>query len=125
MRRLTVAAALILVATLSTSVWASCLAEIGMTASEQMSCCESGDNTCPMHRKVQNCCEWESQRHIQIGVAVHDLGRPVLNPPALMPTAVPAAFVPVVVKLSHLIPSRDILKGPSPPAYLAGSAFLV
>src|SRR5262245_20230396 len=123
MRRLTVAAALMLVATLTTSVWASCMAETGMTASEQMACC--GDDTCPMHRTVQDCCKWESQRHIQVGVATHDIARSVLNPPVLVPARVPTSFVAVLVKLSHPISSRDVLKGPSPPAYLAGSAFLV
>jgi hypothetical protein len=125
MRRLTVGVALMLVATLSTSVWASCMAEIGMTASEQMACCQSGHEKCPMHRTDPNCCQWESHRHVQVSIATHDLGRSVVNPPALMPAAVPASFVPVPVRRSQPISSRDILKGPSPPAYLAGSAFLV
>jgi hypothetical protein len=125
MRRLTVAVALMLVATLSTSVWASCMAEIGMAASEQMACCESGHEKCPMHRTAPDCCQWENQRHIQVNVAIHDLGRSLLNPPALTPVAVPDSFVSVFVRSSQPISARDILKGPSPPAYLAGSAFLI
>jgi len=122
MRRLTVAAALMLVATLTTPLWASCIADVAMTPSEQIACC--GDDTCPMHRTVQDCCTWESQLHILTSVATHDFAGSVLNPPPLVSTLVPASFVPVLVRRSQPISSRDILKGPSPPAYLAGSAFL-
>lgn len=125
MRRLTVAAALMLVATLTTSVWASCMAEAAMTTREQMACCEFGHDKCPMQSTQRDCCQLESHRHIQVSVATHDLARTVLNPPALTPTPVPASLVPVVVRRSQTSSSSDILKGPSPPAYLAGSAFLV
>jgi len=124
-RRLTVAVAVMLVASVTTSAWANCIAEIGMTAGAQMACCEHGHDKCPMHRTAESCCQGESQRHVQVNAATHELLQSIVSPPALVVVAFPATVVPPVARLSRVTSARDTLKGPDPPPYLVGSAFLV
>ena len=125
MRRLSAAIALLLVVTVSTSVYASCMADMDMAESAQMACCDHGHDKCPMHGTPKSCCEGESQRHHQLTTATHELAGSVVNPPALLSTVVPVAPAPATVRLSHLSSANDVLKGPDPPPYLLGSAFLV
>ena len=125
MRRLTVAVALMLVASMAASAWASCMSEIGMTAEAQMACCQHGHDKCPMRQTTDDCCKLDSQRHAQLNVATHELARSDVHPPALLPAIGLASFVPVFARLSGPLSEHDVLKGPSPPPYLSGSAFLV
>ena len=124
-RRLTVVVALMLVTSLTASAWASCMAGIGMTAKAQMACCKAGHEKCPMRGTAEDCCKTEARRQHQVTVATHELVRSMVHPPAWVPAVIPAAFVPVLVRVSRLTFAGDVLKGPSPPRYLLDSAFLI
>jgi len=124
MRRLTIATAVMLVVSLAASAWVSCMAELATTASAQMACCNAGHDKCPMHGTADGCCKAESQRQPQVSAATHEVARPILTPPALV-AVIPVLFVRVPGGLSRAPAARDTLKGPSPPPYLLGSAFLI
>ena len=114
-----------LVASLATSAWTSCVGGPDMTAKAQMACCKSGQHNCPMHGSAEGCCKVEGQRQQQVSVATHDLARFPLNPPFLAARIIATSFVPQFVPFARFASPRDTLKGPSPPPYLLGSAFLI
>jgi hypothetical protein len=113
-----------LLASMATSAWASCLAEIGMSPAAQMLCCKGGHDKCPMHNTAADCCKAQGQRHPDVSVATHEGSAGVMNPPAVVATFVVPA-VPPIHQLSQSTFDRDVLKGPDPPPYLLGSAFRV
>jgi hypothetical protein len=123
--RLVVAVALMLVVSMATSAWASCMAEIGMKPEAQMACCQDGHDNCPMHGTAADCCAAEGQRQEQVSAAVHQAPRSLVNPPAVLPTPIPVPLEALVLRPWQTTFERDALKGPSPPPYLLGSAFLV
>jgi hypothetical protein len=123
-RRLTAAIGLVLVVSISASVWARCIADFGMTPAEQMACCKDGHGKCPMHNTAADCCKAESQRHQQVSFATHESVRSAVHPPAIV-AILPVAIAPVAVPFSHTTFERAVLKGPDPPPYLLGSAFRV
>jgi hypothetical protein len=115
----------LLVASISASVWANCIAEIGMKPSAQMLCCKDGHDKCPMHNTAADCCKVEGQRHQEASFATHETATSVVNPPAIFATPVALAVTPTLIPLPQSTFNLDVLKGPDPPPYLVGSAFLV
>jgi hypothetical protein len=124
-RRLTFTVVCLLVASLTTSASAICMAEPIVSAKAQMACCQAGHQHCPMHGRASDCCKTERQRQEQAVAATHEPGRSTLTPPAEVSSILPVIFVPVLELASRFTADRDVLKDPSPPQYLLGSAFLI
>ena len=124
LRRLTAVIALMLVASMGASVWASCMADVAMNPEEQMACCKNGHDKCPMRNTAADCCKTESQRHQQVSFAIHESSSSVVHAPAIVAT-IAVVIVPTAIQLSQSTFERDVLKGPDPPPYLLGSAFRV
>ena len=124
MRSLTVAFVLMLVTSLTTSAWASCIADAAMPAKAQMACCKAGHDKCPMHGSAKDCCKTEGQKQQQLSAATHEIARSPVSTPALTATISPVAL-PSAVVAPNFAPQHDVLKGPSGPTYLLISALLI
>ena len=119
--------AVLLMASIGSLAWATCMADLDMTAGEQMACCAGGHDSCPMAGSAESCCKLEGQRQQERSVATHEQVRSVFGAPAAATVTMVAdvSFAPVLVRFARIASPHDVLKGPSPPPYLLGSAFLI
>ncbi len=125
-RRLTVGLVLMLVASLATSAWASCMADSAMTPKAQMACCKGGQDKCPMADVTENCCKTDAQRHPEASIATYELlGQFTLNAPALVGVVSHTGTAMIVVQTPVFASTRDVLKRPAAPPYLLASALLI
>ncbi len=124
-RPLTFGFVLMLLASMATSVWANCIADMAMTPKAQMACCTNGHDKCPMKGTAEDCCKTEAQKHEQASVATHESASPIVHAPSsVLAVAATVLETPSVPAPTFSSP-KDVLKRPSGPPYILHSALLI
>ena len=124
-RRLTIGFVLMLLASMATSVWANCIADLAMTPKAEMACCKNGHDKCPMKGTAEDCCKTEAQKHEQVSVATHEIASPIVVAPALLATISAIVSHMPLVRTTIFTSPQDVLKRPSGPPYILNSALLI
>jgi hypothetical protein len=125
MRRLSLISALLLVVSLATSAWATCVGGLGLTANAEMACCQAGHEHCPMKGTASDCCKIEGQRTQQLSAATADGVRAVVTAPTATAILNQIVVVPSITRLPRFGSARLVSPSPSPPLYLLTSALLI
>jgi hypothetical protein len=125
MRRLSLVTALLLVVSLATSVWATCVGELGMSANAEMACCQARHDHCPMKGTASDCCKIEGQRTQQLSAATADGVRAVVTAPTALAILDQILVVPSIARVPRFGSARVISTSPSPPPHLLTSALLI
>jgi len=125
MRFTTIGVALLLVASLATTAWASCVAGLDDLTNVQMACCKAGHHNCPMHGSAKDCCSHEGQQsHQQVSVVAHVAASKVASPTLV--TAILDAFRGPILEPAWVSASAHaVFNAPSPPPYLLESVLLI
>lgn len=110
-------------ASMATSALANCMADTAMTVRAQMACCQAGHHA--MAGSAEDCCKAERQKQQQLSAATHEVVRATLPPPALIAAIIPGFNPARLLRASTIVSARDVLKGPSVPAYFLDSALLI
>jgi hypothetical protein len=125
MRRLSLISALLLVVSLATSAWATCVGELGMTANAEMACCKAGHEHCPMKGTASDCCQIEGQRTQQLSAATAESVRAVVTAPPAIAILYEILVVAVTARVPRFGSARVVGTSSSPPPHLLASALLI
>jgi len=125
MRRLSLLVTLLLVVSLGTSAWASCVGEPGMTASAEMACCKAGHEYCPMKSTASDCCKIEGQRAQQLSAATAENVRAVVTAPTAVAILDGLLIAPIITGVPRFGSARVVSTSPSPPPHFLTSALLI
>jgi hypothetical protein len=118
-------ASLLVVFGVLTSTWATCAEGVMASQTEQMACCETGHDHCPMKGSASDCCEKSGPQIPSQGtvVKVASLSAPV---PALLAWAT----LPAVASTAQTRRRVSYVSSPpgllfAPPPYIAFSSLLI
>jgi hypothetical protein len=126
MYRLSLASTIMLVVSLATSAWLTCVGGLGMTAGAEIACCKAGHEQCPMKDTSSDCCKMQGQRTHQLSLVTADGVRPVITAPTASATL---SQIPVIAPLLTRVPrfgsAQIVSTAASPPPHLLASALLI
>jgi hypothetical protein len=128
-RRIRALTALVVVAGVLTSAWATCAEEATATATEQMACCKAGHDHCPMHDSAADCCKENSSfpqpQWSVVAKAADSLNAPVRLFLAVVTPATPLSDAALLVQPVRAAAPSPPLRPTGPPVYIAFSTLLI